>query len=200
MKQAMTTASTMKLHVEDAKDATTTTMSMKSTPLTRFEQNTVELTRLIPSLVEIANTEHPTVLSITAADAAIRLSVVIDRDIKVMSKLLRTIVRWKLGAEVVRFCKSLIDIKKSHSNTIENTGTEQHHRDDRIHVKLRMDRIRIHIKCYCFGQSSLGCFENRISHSSCFQCRAFATVVCSNTLPQAFRHSEITTRADVSSS
>ena len=103
MKQAMTTASTMKLHVEDAKDATTTTMSMKSTPLTRFEQNTVELTRLIPSLVEIANTEHPTVLSITAADAAIRLSVVIDRDIKVMSKLLRTIVRWKLGAEVVRY-------------------------------------------------------------------------------------------------
>ena len=92
----------MKLHVEDAKDATTTTMSMKSTPLTRFEQNTVELTRLIPSLVEIANTEHPTVLSITAADAAMRLSVVIDRDIKVMSKLLRTIVRWNLGAEVVR--------------------------------------------------------------------------------------------------
>ena len=78
-------------------------MSMKSTPLTRFEQNAVELTRLIPSLVEIANTEHPTVLSITAADAAIRLSVVTDRDIKVMSKLLRTIVRWKLGAEVVRY-------------------------------------------------------------------------------------------------
>ena len=103
MKQAMTTSSTMKLHVKDAKDATTTTMSMKSTPLTRFEQNTVELTRLIPSLVEIANTEHPTVLSITAADAAIRLSVVTDRDIKVMSKLLRTIVRWKLGAEVVRY-------------------------------------------------------------------------------------------------
>ena len=139
MKQAMTTASTMKLHVEDAKDATTTTMSMKSTPLTRFEQNTVELTRLIPSLVEIANTEHPTVLSITAADAAMRLSVVTDRDTKVMSTLLRRIVRWKLGAEVVRFCKSLIDTKKSFQHISENTGTEQHDRDDRIHVKLRME-------------------------------------------------------------
>ena len=102
MKQAITTASTMKLHIEDAKDATTTTLSMKSTPLNRFEHDTVELTRLIPSLVKIANTEKPTLLSITAADAALRLSVVENsRDSKMMLKLLRTIVRWKLGAEVV---------------------------------------------------------------------------------------------------
>ena len=98
MKQATTAPpSTMRLHVEDAKDATTTTLNIKSVPLTRFDHGAMELTRLIPSFVEIANSSTPTVLSFAAADAALRLSVVLADKHKSISKLLRIIMSWKLG-------------------------------------------------------------------------------------------------------